>query len=544
MSRLQSLLNWRCYPRLCMLLALSLSGAAVLLLCQMPASRNLAALALLMAYGVFCLPYFWRARALATHAGVAEQAQTVYIVYASQTGYAAQVAAQTAQALQSLKLPLRLLCISEFHRDLLPQARRVLFIVSTTGEGDAPASASDFFSALQQQGLPLSSLQYAILALGERRYRHFCAFGHRLQQCLQQLQAQAWFDLIELDNGDPLALARWLQQLSAQFGQNLALQWRTPVYHNWILHERSLLNPGSAGAPAFHLSLGAPPDAQQGAPAWQAGDIAEIGPQNTPQQLDDWLRSHALDGDQTLRIGEELLSLRQHLRRRVLPDVFPSLLQSGAPMASPLSWVEHLPCLPHRAYSIASIAADGQLELLVRQIRLEDGGLGLGSGWLTEHAACGSTIAVRIRENRQFHAPLDDRPLILIGNGTGLAGLRAHLKQRAAQGHHRNWLLFGERQAQHDYFYQDELQAWHASGVLQRLDLAFSRDQTQARYVQDKLREQAESLRAWVAQGAAIYVCGSLQGMAAGVAEALNAILGAPHLQELSQQGRYRRDVY
>ncbi|MFZ6748663.1 sulfite reductase subunit alpha [Undibacterium sp. Ren11W] len=551
MTGVQKLLNWRGYHRLFAVLALSLIAAALLLLSQLPAhtvDRNLAAMLLLLAYGAFCLPYFWRARPLATSAGTQDAAHTVYIVYASQTGYAGRLARQTAQALQGLDLALRLLCISEFDRAMLQQARRVLFIVSTTGEGDAPDSAAHFVHSLSQPGQPLDSLQYAILALGDRHYRHYCAFGHSLQQSLQQQQAQAWFELIEVDQGDPAALADWQLQLSQRLnspaGTSLAMDWRAAPYADWILHERSLLNPGSAGAPAFHLTLGLVADTQHSTTLWQAGDIAEIGPQNTPQQIDHWLRQHALNGESPLSIGEQKLSLRQHLRHRVLPDTWALTNPETNPEASTLSWVAQLPMLPHRAYSIASIAADGQLELLVRQIRLEDGALGLGSGWLTEYAACGSQIALRIRENRAFHAPLDDRPLILIGNGTGLAGLRAHLKQRARQGHHRNWLLFGERHQQHDYFYQDELQAWHASGVLKKLDLAFSRDQTQARYVQDKLLEQADSLRTWVAQGAAIYVCGSLQGMAAGVSEALSTILGAAHLQELGAQGRYRRDVY
>ncbi|AZP14471.1 sulfite reductase flavoprotein subunit alpha [Undibacterium parvum] len=546
---MQKLLNWRGYHRLFAALALSLIGAALLLLSQLPAhttDRNLAAMLLLLAYGAFCLPYFWRARAALLSADAPDPSQILYIVYASQTGYAEQLARQTAQALQELDLRLSLLSISEFDRARLQQARRVLFIVSTTGEGDAPDSAAHFLDSLSQPGQPLDSLQYAILALGDRHYRHYCAFGFRLQQWLQQQQAQAWFELIEVDQGDPAALADWQQQLNqtlnSRAGTSLAMDWRAPAYGDWILHERSLLNPGSAGAPAFHLTLGLAADTQASASTWQAGDIAEIGPQNIPQQIEHWLHSHALNGATQVCIGEQNLSLRQHLRHRVLPVSLSDLRTS--PDDDSLAWVAQLPMLPHRAYSIASIAADGQLELLVRQIRLEDGGLGLGSGWLTEYAACGSQIALRIRENRAFHAPFDDRPLILIGNGTGLAGLRAHLKQRALQGHHRNWLLFGERHQQHDYFYQDELQAWHASGVLKRLDLAFSRDQTQARYVQDKLLEQADSLRAWVAQGAAIYVCGSLQGMAAGVSEALINILGAAHLQELSQQGRYRRDVY
>ena len=206
--------------------------------------------------------------------------------------------------------------------------------------------------------------------------------------------------------------------------------------------------------------------------------------------------------------------------------------------------VDALVPLGMREYSIASIASDGVLELIVRQERHPDGSLGLGSGWLTEHAALGSAISLRLRRNSGFHLPDAPVPLILLGNGTGLAGLRSLLKARIADGQQRNWLLFGERNIAHDYLCQDELQGWLASGDLALLDLAFSRDQEEKIYVQDRLRESADVLRKWLADGAAIYVCGSLQGMATGVDQALADILGNEALERLIEQGRYRRDVY
>ena len=134
--------------------------------------------------------------------------------------------------------------------------------------------------------------------------------------------------------------------------------------------------------------------------------------------------------------------------------------------------------------------------------------------------------------------------MILIGNGTGLAGLRSLLKARIAQGEQRNWLLFGERNAAHDFHCGDELKGWLARGDLARMDLAFSRDQAEKIYVQDRLREAADELHRWLADGAVIYICGSLEGMAAGVDETLKALIGKEGVQALIEQGRYRRDVY
>jgi sulfite reductase (NADPH) flavoprotein alpha-component len=151
---------------------------------------------------------------------------------------------------------------------------------------------------------------------------------------------------------------------------------------------------------------------------------------------------------------------------------------------------------------------------------------------------------VRLRRNSGFHLPESPVPMILIGNGTGLAGLRSLLRARVNAGEQRNWLLFGERNRAHDLLCGNELQGWLDSGDLARLDLAFSRDQAEKVYVQDVLLQQAEAFKRWVADGACVYVCGSLQGMAAGVDAALKGMLGEAVVQQLIEDGRYRRDVY
>jgi sulfite reductase (NADPH) flavoprotein alpha-component len=200
--------------------------------------------------------------------------------------------------------------------------------------------------------------------------------------------------------------------------------------------------------------------------------------------------------------------------------------------------------LPHREYSIASLPQDGTLQLLVRRMRRPDGRSGLGSGWLCEHAALDGEIALRIRRNPNFHPPASIRPMILVGNGTGIAGLRAHLKARVAADARRNWLLFGERNQARDFFYRNEIEHWRAQGFIERFDPVFSRDGGQRRYVQDALHDAADALRTWVGDGAAIFVCGSLQGMAPGVDAVLRAVLGDLQVERMLADGRYRRDVY
>ena len=204
----------------------------------------------------------------------------------------------------------------------------------------------------------------------------------------------------------------------------------------------------------------------------------------------------------------------------------------------------------HRSIAVEDVGddpwgpADGAVELLVRRMPGENGDSGLGSGWLCEHAPPGSSMHLHIRSNPGFHAPPGAPPLILIGNGTGLAGLRAHLRARAAAGERPNWLLFGERTRAHDLHFGDEIARWQQDGTLTRVDLAFSRDQDERVYVQHRLSAAADTLRAWIDNGAALLVCGSRDGMAAGVDATLREILGSDRVDALMEDGRYRRDIY
>ena len=187
---------------------------------------------------------------------------------------------------------------------------------------------------------------------------------------------------------------------------------------------------------------------------------------------------------------------------------------------------------------------EGSLQLMLRRQLRPDGTPGLASGWLCDYTQIGDSIDLRLRSNSNFHPPHDDAPLILIGNGTGIAGLRAHLRARIDAGAQRNWLLFGERNAAHDFHFGNELQQWQREGAIERLDTVFSRDDGDFHYVQDALAAYSDVLRQWLDDGATILVCGSLQGMAPAVDKVIVDAIGADAHQALRIAGRYRRDVY
>lgn len=457
----------------------------------MTTSRIIAAALLLFAYLTLCAGIYLSqrrkhaeaARDAAALTPAADGTQPWLVAYASQTGFAEQLAWQTARSLHMAGVPARVASLSEIGIDDLRHAERVLFIVSTYGEGDPPDNASLFAGKSMRDVCPLPDLHYGLLMLGDREYTHFCGFGRALENWLQACTAQPLFDSIAVSNGDAAALHAWQHQLNRIAGTSDIPDWQGPAYQSWRLVARRHLNPGSAGAPTFHIELESMDDTPT---EWQAGDLVQL----------------LAPGDQQRP----------------------------------------------REYSVASIPADGRIHLLVRQERHPDGTLGVASGWLTEEAPLDATITLRLRAHGNFRIGENaHRPLILIGNGTGLAGLRSHLKARAhdaPSGELRNWLIFGERNAAHDFYYRDEIEAWQKQGLLARADIVFSRDQAERLYVQDCLRTQAETVRTWLAAGAALYVCGSLEGMAGGVEAALTEIVGAEGVERLIEQGRYRRDVY
>ncbi|EJN09961.1 sulfite reductase flavoprotein subunit alpha [Herbaspirillum sp. YR522] len=466
----------------------------------------------------------------------AAPAATCLVAYASQTGQAERVALQTAALLRQSGVAVTLQSLARLTPEKLRHHQRILFIVSTFGQGDAPDSARGFERRLRMAaGQSLAEVDYALLALGDSHYDKFCGFGHTLDHWLQSTGATALFPMIEVDRMQPHALQQWQQLLAdhqlisataaPQAADVAHRQWR-----HWTLTQRRQLNVGSQGGGLFHLEL-----RSALAQHWAPGALAEILPRQAPDRIALLLQRLQLDGDSLVSVGQRRQSLRETLATSALPAV-------AAP-GSAQALADTLQALAPRTYSAASIAEDGALHLLVRQARHDDG-LGLASGWLTHHANIGDTVQVRLADNANFAPASPDTPAIFIGNGSGLAGLRGHLRARVAAGAGRNWLLWGERNRAHDFLYRDELEGWLAAGHLARLDLAFSRDQQQRLYVQDRLREAADAVRQWIADGAVIFVCGSLHGMAAGVDEALVAILGQDTVDDLVAQHRYRRDVY
>lgn len=458
-----------------------------------------------MMLGALCLPMFavtgWmlylkrrktnrelkaERRALMTAAGGAPAGGVpMLLVFASQSGRSERIVLGATRLLQASGVLVKAVSMARLDMAQLASTRRALFVVSTFGDGEPPDVARRFAQQLSRAtDRALAQLSYGVMALGDSQYASFCGFGRILDLELRNRGGHPMFPVVEMDKEDPLALAQWHRHLEAL---------------------------GAAFTSAAESGAWMEPEAPYQAWRLRQRRLLNPGSQGAPlYQLD----FNLADGDMPAWPSGALV------------DVLPEQATHA------------------RRYSIASIPEEGSLRLVVRQAFLPTGEPGLASGWLTEGLALHAPVRMRLVENPGFALIDDDLPCIFIGNGSGIAGLRSHLRERVRRGHRRNWLLFGERSAASDTLYQAELGAWQADGFLPELDRVFSRDAASHPYVQHCLRGRTELLQAWLHEGAVIYVCGSLQGMAAGVDQVLGEVLGEPGLEALIADGRYRRDVY
>ncbi|MEM9300978.1 MAG: flavodoxin domain-containing protein [Pseudomonadota bacterium] len=519
------------------------------------------------------------------------------IVYATQTGNSRRIAEQLADRLAGQDV--RLVSAGDYRLADLPKERQIVFVVSTHGEGDPPDDAVPFFERLLSKRAPkLEDVRYAVLSLGDSSYEKFCEVGRVLDERLAELGGQPLVDRVDCDVEFEDAAARWIDQLEADLDlsqpsnvvpMRAALPaapriTRDAPLTGEVLEVQDITGRGST-SDTFHVEIAAD------GLAYEPGDSVGVWHDNPVLVVEQVLAATGLAGDAVVRVGDEettlalaLTSKREltGLSRAVIERYvavtrndaleawfggleraeqaeildgwqFADLAKAYPGEVSAQALVDLLAPLKPRLYSIASALGGDEVHLTVSRVSYERDGeprVGAASNWLGDLDA-GAAVQLFVEPNAAFHLPEDPAtPVIMIGAGTGVAPFRAFVQARSEAGAPGdNWLIFGHRNFRTDFLYQLEWQRALKGGDLARLDVAFSRDGDERRYVQHVVADQAAELMAWLDRGAHIYICGAI-AMGKAVEAALVAAVdasggdGEAVVSELKAERRLHRDVY
>jgi sulfite reductase (NADPH) flavoprotein alpha-component len=491
----------------------------------------------------------------------------------------------------------------------LAKEENLLVIVSTWGDGEAPETAVGFHKEFMTADLKLDGLRFAVCGLGDTSYEKFCEIGKQFDARLEQMGGKRVAPRADCDVDYEDTYSTWFASamtalaptatvvaaqvaavaVSEEFGK------KNPCPSE--VNENILLNGEGSAKETVHVEL----SLEGSGMVYEPGDALAVQPMNCPQMVKDVLNAAKLNGTEEIEVkgaGKKLLAdalredfditalskvvlkklaeatgsamlgellaedandkLRAYIEGREIIDALIDFAPNGL-SAKALTGIFRK--LPIRLYSIASslLAHPEEVHLTVAAVRYETHGRsrkGVCSTYLSDVAKSGTNVAVFVQPNKNFRLPADGgTPIIMVGPGTGVAPFRAFVEHRAALGSTgKNWLFFGDQRYTYDFLYQLEWQDFLKNGQLTKLDLAFSRDQPEKVYVQDKMVEKGAELYAWLEEGAHFYVCGDENRMAADVHEALISIVenfGAKsreeaetYVENLKKSKRYQRDVY
>lgn len=441
--------------------------------------------------------------------------QKLHIYFATETGNAKMVAQQLAKDAKThgwnaQTAPVKKVKFTELAKTEDP----VIFISSTHGEGDPPETAVSFFEDMKKSTVSLKGVKYAVLGLGDTSYKEFCKAARDIDEHLTRMGAEAFHPRKELDVDYASHVPGWVQAVVAALPSHAPAASTTPVA---VVAEPVLpsegysrlkpitgrvaeiinLNDRGSKKETYHIEI------EYDAPlVYEAGDAAGI------------ILPHYQDGI-------------DHLTPRLYSIASaPSAHGNSIHLTVALAW--HL-------------APAGEKEF------------GVSSGYLSKLKE-GDEIQFYIHRNHMFRLPEDDRDMIMVGPGTGIAPFRSFVWERVERGASgRNWLFFGEQHAHCDFLYQSEWIDHVETGVIQNIDLAFSRDQEHKVYVQHRMKEKADELYEWLEGGAHVYICGNKDPMSYDVENTLKEIIAAKrgdmdaaeqYLEQLQDENRYVKDVY
>lgn len=543
--------------------------------------------------------------------------EPLVILFGSQTGSAEGLAKKLAKESESRGFAPKIFALNDYEQANLPAASKAVIISSTWGDGEPPDNAVNFWNWVKADSAPrLENLNFAVLGLGDKNYSDFCGASKKFDERLAALGAKRLAPRGECDVDYEGPAKSWIDGLWDKLGSAASTNGAATGATNGAVNGKPveekkgygksnpfpakllknvLLNKPGSGKEVRHYEI-----ALNGSGlTYEAGDALGVVPVNCHELVDDVLAALKAKSDENVKFGDNIMSLREALThyfdvnkpsQELLAAVAKAAPQSElaallAPekrddlkkwlwgrhvidllelLPAPLPVAEFIPLLKRlapRLYSISSSpkAHPGEVHLTVGAVRYESHGRerkGVASTFLADRVGDTNFVKVFVQPSLGFKPPANgDTPMIMVGPGTGIAPFRAFLEERQATGAKgRNWLFFGDQKKDTDFLYDELLTGWQASGFLTRLDLAFSRDQEQKIYVQDRMMENAAELWSWLEAGGHFYVCGDASRMAKDVDAALHKIaetVGGKSVDEakayvakLKSDKRYQRDVY
>lgn len=515
----------------------------------------------------------------------------VTVLFGSQTGTSEGLAREMGDRLKNSGCAPAILCMDEVEPAELTEKENLLLICSTYGDGEMPDNAQGFWDKLTADDAPsFSGTRFSVCALGDTSYETYCTAGKELDARFEALGAERLAPRVDCDVDFEEPFEEWVNGVLQQIGNGTdhsqelsaatekATAWSKKNPYPAKLTENRLVTAEDSSKEIRHFVI----DLGDSGITYEAGDALNVVPLNAPALVDEFLDTLQWDADTVMDGGTLGEILRRDFEIRTPAKKFLDHLRENGPaelvktlddeswmygkdivdliQASGLSFTptELLPLLrglQARAYSISSSlnAKPNEVHLTIASVRYEDTRAkeGVCSCFLADRAE-DADIGVWIHANKAFSVPADPaKAMIMVGPGTGIAPFLGFLQEReAVQAPGKNWLFFGERNQATDFLYETDLSAWTDAEFL-KLSTAFSRDQKDKIYVQDRMREAGAELFAWLEDGAYFYVCGDAYRMAKDVDAALHEIIAEhgktdaeAYVAALKKEKRYVRDVY
>ena len=527
--------------------------------------------------------------------------QPIYVLFGTESGNAQGLAKRAGEELAKAGLTPHVIDMMDFAAPDLEKLRRLLIITSTYGNGDPPSNAEELHGFLKRKCPPLPELCFSVFGLGDTTYDKFAQCGKDFDRRLGELGANRVLEREDSDVDYDGPFDAWLAKavpIFAALGRGAVEA--SPATAAPLVRADHVEPPGTRRNPVIarvienvSLTKGSTKDTRHVALSlagtglrYELGDSLGVWPTNDPALVSAILAASGADGSARVKIGNDEMPLEEALAKKldvVHPDVrlvertkgtltdderkslvvdhqVIDLLEPRDQQIDAVELATLLRPLSPRQYSIASslLAHPDEVHLTVAIVRYTLGARSRGgvvSLQLAERGPVGTELPVYLHATPSFRLTEGDRPIVMIGPGTGVAPFRAFLEERRESGARgKSWLFFGSRHRATDFLYEKDFDGFLADHTLTRLDLAFSRDQAHKIYVQHRMREHARELYAWIDQGAVVYVCGDAHHMSVDVQTTLVEILASEggvsveaarqRLEEMSAQGRYQKDVY